>query len=86
MRSDDSINMSFPNPLPLGNPEKEPGELEIHFDDLLVENIQRKWCRQVKKKNTIERHRRGEREERKSTDHIKDADNGSFDAETGIES
>ncbi len=78
--------MSFHNPLPLGNPENEPGELEIHFDDLLVENIQRKWCRQVKKKNTMERRRRGESEERKSMDHIKDADNGLFDAETGIDS
>ncbi len=33
----------FPNQFPLD----EPGKLEIQFDDLLVENLQRKW--QVKK-------------------------------------
>ncbi len=74
--------MSFPNQFPLD----EPGKLEIQFDNLLVENLQRKWCRQVKKQKKMERCRRREREEETSTDHIKDADNGLFDAETEIDS
>ncbi len=36
------VCVSFPNQFPLGNPENVPGKLEIHFDDLLVESIQRK--------------------------------------------
>ncbi len=74
--------MSFPNQFPLD----EPGKLENQFDDLLVENLQRKWWWQVKKQKKMERCRRREREEETSTDHIKDADNGSFDAETEIDS
>ncbi len=34
----------------------------------------------------MEKRRRGEREERTSTDQIKDAGNGSIDAETGSDS
>ncbi len=74
--------MSFPNQLSLD----EPGKLEIQFDNLLVENLQRKWWWQVKKQKKMERCRRGEREEETSADHIKDADNGLFDAETEIDS
>ncbi len=43
--SNDPINMSFPNKFQLGNPENDQGKLEIHFNDLHVETLQRKWSR-----------------------------------------
>ncbi len=36
------VGVTFPNQFPLGNPENVSGKLEIHFDDLIVESIQRK--------------------------------------------
>ncbi len=82
LRSNDPINVTFPNQFPLGKPENEPGKLEIHFEDLLVENLQRTRCRQVKKQKKMERRRHGGGGERTSADHIKDAGNCSSDAET----
>ncbi len=32
--------MSFPNQFQIGNPENEPGKLEIHFDEFLIEREQ----------------------------------------------
>ncbi len=74
------------NQFPTGNPENEPGKLEIHFDDLLVESLQRKWCRQVKKQKKAERRRQGKKEEGTSKDHLPHEGNGSVDAETRIKS
>ncbi len=56
-----SINVTFPNQFQIGNPENEPGKLEIHFDDLLVESIQRKSYRQVQKGRKAERRRRAKK-------------------------
>ncbi len=39
------VSVTFPNQFQLGNPENAPGKFEIHFDDLLVESIQRKSFR-----------------------------------------
>ncbi len=44
------VSVTFPNQFPLGNPENVPGKLEIHFDDLLVESIQRKSFREIQKR------------------------------------
>ncbi len=41
------VCVTFPNQFPLGNPENVPGKLEVHFDDLLVESIQRKSFREI---------------------------------------
>ncbi len=49
------VSVTFPNQFPLGNPENEPGKLEIHFDDLLVESIQRKSFREIQKRRKAER-------------------------------
>ncbi len=43
------MSVTFPNQFPLGNPENVPGKLEIHFDDLLIETIQRKSIRETKR-------------------------------------
>ncbi len=52
------VSVTFPNQFPLGNPENVPGKLEIHFDDLLVESIQRKSCREIQKRQGWTGHRR----------------------------
>ncbi len=64
-----SINEAFPNPFQIGNPENEPGKLETHFDDLLVESLQRKSCRRVQMQKKAERRRRGKKEDGASKDH-----------------
>ncbi len=63
------ISVTFPNQFQLGNPENEPGKLEIHFDDLLVESIQRKSYRQVQKGRKAERYRRAKKRDGPSKDH-----------------
>ncbi len=55
--------MPFPNQFQIGNPDNEPGKLEIHFDNLLVESLQRQSSQQVKKQKKAERHRRGKKED-----------------------
>ncbi len=52
------VSVTFPNQFPLGNLENAPGKLEIHFDDLLVESIQRKSLREIQKRRKAERRRR----------------------------
>ncbi len=39
--SDDPINMQFPDQFSIGNSNNEPGKLEMYFDDLLVQAIQK---------------------------------------------
>ncbi len=56
------VCVSFPNQFALGNPENVPGKLEIHFDDLLVESIQRKSFQEIQKRRKAERRKRGEEE------------------------
>ncbi len=53
--------MPFPNQFQIGNPDNEPGKLEIQFDNLLVESLQRQSSQQVKKQNKAERRRRGKK-------------------------
>lgn len=53
--------MLFPDQFSTGNSNNEPGKLEIHFDDLLVQGIQKDWSRKVKKQKKMEQ-RRGKRD------------------------
>ncbi len=62
------VSVTFPNQFPLGNPENVPGKLEIHFDDLLVESIQRKSFREIQKRRKAERHRRAKKGDGPSKD------------------
>ncbi len=75
-----SVNVTFPNQFKLGNPENEPGKLEIHFDDLLVENLQRKLYRQVQKKKKVERRRRAKKGDGTSKDHQPNEGDGQMNA------
>ncbi len=54
VESDGPINMPFPYQFQIGNPENESEKLEIHFDILLVESLQRMSCWQVKKQKKAE--------------------------------
>ncbi len=78
--------MPIPNQFPIGNPENQPGKLEIHFVDLLVEILQRKWCRQVKKQKKVERRRQGKKKDETSKDHLPHEGDGWVNADTGINS
>ncbi len=49
--------MPFSNQFQIGNPDNEPGKLEVHFDNLLVESLQRESSQQVKKQKKAERRR-----------------------------
>ncbi len=62
VESDGPIYMPFPNQFQIGNPDNEPGKLEIHFDDLLVESLQRQSSHQVKKQKKAEQRRWGKKE------------------------
>ncbi len=62
VETDGSINMPFPNQFQIGNPDNEPGKLEIHFDNHLVESLQRQPSQQVKKQKKAEQRRRGKKE------------------------
>ncbi len=70
------ISMTFPNQFQLGNPENEPGNLEIHFDDLLVEIIQRKSFRQVQKGRKAERRRQAKKRDGPSKNHKPNEEDG----------
>ncbi len=67
------ISVTFPNQFQQGNPENEPGKLEIHFDDLLVESIQRKSSQ---KRRKAERHRRAKKRDGPSKDHQPNEEDG----------
>ncbi len=69
------IDVTFPNQFQLGNLENEPGKLEIHFDDLLAESIQRKSFRQVQKGRKTERRRWEKKRDGTSEDHQPNEDN-----------
>ncbi len=56
------VGVTFPNQFQLGNPENVSGKLEIHFDDLIVESIQRKTFREIQKRQKAERRKRARRE------------------------
>ncbi len=75
-----SVNVTFPNQFQLGNPENEPVKFEIHFDDLLVESIQRKSYRQVQKGRKAERRRRAKKRDGTSEDHQPNEDDGHINA------
>jgi len=72
------VSVTFPNQFPLGNPESVPGKLEIHFDDLLVESIQRKSFREIQKRRKAERRRRAKKGNGPSKDSQPDQENGFF--------
>ncbi len=64
------MDVTFPNQFQIGNSENEPGnKLEIHFDDLILECIQRKSYRQVQKEKKTERRRRAKKRDGTSKDH-----------------
>ncbi len=65
------VSVTFPNQFPLGNPENVPGKLEVHFDDLLVESIQRKSFREIQKRRKAERRRRAKKDHQKIINQIK---------------
>ncbi len=64
----------------LGTPENVPGKLEIHFDDLLVESIQRKSFREIQKRRKAERRRRAKKGDGSSKDNQPDQENGYINA------
>ncbi len=72
------VCVTFPNQFPLGNPENVPGKLEVHFDDLLVESIQRKSFREIQKRRKAERRRREKKGDGPSKDSQPDQENGFF--------
>ncbi len=74
--------MPFPNQFQIINPENEPGKLEIHFDDLLVESLQRQSSQRVEKHKKAERRRRGKKEAGTLKDHLPHEGDGSFNVET----
>ncbi len=63
VETDGPINMPFSNQFQIGNPDNEPGTLEVHFDNLLVESLQRESSQQVKKQKKAERRRRVKKED-----------------------
>ncbi len=72
------VSVTFPNQFPLGNPENVPGKLEIHFDDLLVESIQRKSFREIQKRRKAERRRRTKKVDGPSEDNQSNEKDGFF--------
>ncbi len=70
------MSVTFPNQFPLGNPENVPGKLEIHFDDLLIETIQRKLIREIQKRRKAERCRRAKKGDGPSKDHQPNEEDG----------
>ncbi len=70
------VSVTFPNQFHLGNPENEPGKLEIHFDDLLVESIQRKSFREIQKGRKAERRRWAKKRDGPSKDHQSNEEDG----------
>ncbi len=74
------VCVSFPNQFSLGNPENVPGKLEIHFDDLLVESIQRKTFQEIQKRRKAERRKRAKKRDGSSKDNQPDQENCFNDA------
>ncbi len=70
------VSVTFLNPFPLGNPENVPSILEIHFDDLLVESIQRKSFREIQKRRKAERRRRAKKGDGPLKDNKPNEDDG----------
>ncbi len=62
------VGVTFPNQFPLGNLENVSGKLEIHFDDLIVESIQRKTFREIQKRRKAERRKRAKKRDGSSKD------------------
>ncbi len=65
---------------PLGNPENVSGKLEIHFDDLIVESIQRKTFREIQKRRKAERRKRAKKRDGSSKDNQPNQENCFIDA------
>ncbi len=74
------VCVSFPNQFSLGNLENVPGKLEIHFDDLLVESIQRKSVQEIQKRRKAERRKRAKKRDGSSKDNQPDQENCFIDA------
>ncbi len=72
------VSVTFPNQFPLGNPENVPGKLEINFDDLLVESIQRKSFREIQKRRKAERRRPTKKGDGPSEDNQSNEKDGFF--------
>ncbi len=70
------VSVTFPNQFPIGNPENVPGKLEIHFDDLLVESIQRKSFREIQNRRKAERRRREKKGDGPSKDNQPNEEDG----------
>ncbi len=74
------VGVTFPNQFPLGNPANVSGKLEIHFDDLIVESIQRKTFREIQKRRKAERRKRAKKRDGSSKDNQPDQENCFIDA------
>ncbi len=74
------VGVKFPNQFSLGNPENVSGKLEIHFDDLLVESIQKRSFREIQKRRKAERRRRAKKGDGSSEDNQPDQENCFFNA------
>ncbi len=74
------VCVPFPNQFSLGNPENVPGKLEIHFDDLLVESIQRKTFQEIQKRRKAERRKRAKKRDGSSKDNQPNQENCFIDA------
>ncbi len=74
------VGVTFPNQFQLGNPENVSGKLEIHFDDLIVESIQRKTFREIQKRQKAERRKRAKKRDGSSKDNQPDQENCFIDA------
>ncbi len=74
------VGVTFPNQFSLGNPENVSGKLEINFDDLIVESIQRKTFREIQKRQKAERRKRAKKRDGSSKDNQPDQENCFIDA------
>ncbi len=74
------VSVTFPNQFPLGNPENVSGKFEIHLDDLLVENLQRKSFREIQKRWKAERRKRAKKRDGSSKDNQPDQEDCYIDA------
>ncbi len=74
------VGVTFPNQFPLGNPENVSGKLEIHFDDLLIESIQKRSFREIQKRRKAERRRRAKKGDGSSKDNQPDQEDCFFNA------
>ncbi len=80
--SDDPKNTQYPDQFSIGDSDNEPGKLQIHFDDLLVQGLQKDWSCKVKKQEKMERRRWTLEGAGTSEDHHQDKSYGALTEKT----